>query len=257
MSATLTNAIEAQAPPECKTPQDEIVVSYLNLRGAIGFVGLGLPFALLLGEAIIQTYFPTALGPQRSMSEYYYTAMRGVFVGSLCAIGAFLGSYRGEHHPWDRVLALVACVSAIGVALFPCGNSEWAFEAMWEKVLTVLHFSFAGILFFILATFCVWLFPKYAHGGPQTKAALPNTSRKPERNFVYHTCGIVIYSMIAAIGIWKLLTSSNFYPQWNAGLVFPWYPIYWFEFVAVATFGFSWIVKGHFILPDKDENSKK
>ena len=74
-----------------KTPDSEIVISYMNLRRAIGFIGVGLPFALLLGEFIIRSFYANAAGPQPSISEYYYTAMRGVFVGSMCAIGTFLG----------------------------------------------------------------------------------------------------------------------------------------------------------------------
>ena len=89
------------------------LISYYQLRRAIGFIGLGLPFALMIGEMIVKWLFPEARGTRHSMSEYYYTAMRGVFVGSLCAIGVFLGAYRGYEELRDRVAGWIACIGAI------------------------------------------------------------------------------------------------------------------------------------------------
>jgi hypothetical protein len=75
--------------------------SYLGLRRTIGFIGLLLPFVLLLGRSFIQ-------GPEieGSISSYYYTAMGGVFVGSLCAMGVFLLWY--DYHKHDHVAAILA-----------------------------------------------------------------------------------------------------------------------------------------------------
>src|SRR5437762_6815614 len=95
------------------------LISYYQLRRAIGFIGLALPFALMLGEMIVKRLFPDARGPQNSMSEYFYTSMRGVFVGSLCAIGVFLGAYRGYDEPKDRIAGWIACICAVGVTLVP------------------------------------------------------------------------------------------------------------------------------------------
>ena len=230
-----------------KTPDSEIVISYMNLRRAIGFIGVGLPFALLLGEWIIRSFYTNAAGPQPSMSEYYYTAMRGVFVGSMCAIGTFLGSYRGEHKH-DRILATIACVSAIGVALFPC-TPAWDNPEAWRKMLGVLHYSSAGILFATLGTFCVWLFPRFTPDGSESQTALAPGSRKPTRNRFYKICGWTIYGCIAGIGVWTVLTKYCF-PHLGEGWTFPDYPVFWLEVGAVEAFGFSWLIKGHAILGD-------
>src|SRR5258708_1137366 len=100
---------------------DSLVMSYLGLRKAIGIIGLMLPFLLAIGNFFAQPLLRDAKplrGLQDSISHYYYTDMGNVFVGSLCAIGIFLLSYRGyEKH--DRVAGTLACIFAVGVALFP------------------------------------------------------------------------------------------------------------------------------------------
>ena len=61
-----------------------LVFSYLTLRKAVGFLGIAFPFVLSLGALIL---FQT--GIQSSISSYYHTYMRDVFVGTLCVIGFF------------------------------------------------------------------------------------------------------------------------------------------------------------------------
>ena len=61
-----------------------LVISYLSLRKAIGFIGLLLPVVLALGNLLLGS-----AGLETSISRYYYTNMGNVFVGSLCAIGTF------------------------------------------------------------------------------------------------------------------------------------------------------------------------
>ena len=65
-----------------------MVFSYLALRKSIGFLAIALPFVVSLGALI---FFQTGL--QKSISSYYHTDMRDVFVGTLCVIGFFLLSY--------------------------------------------------------------------------------------------------------------------------------------------------------------------
>ena len=94
-------------------PQGFLVLSYLDLRKAVGIIGFALPFVLAFGKILLQ-----GSGIQSSISGYYYTDMRNVFVGSLCAIGVFLMSTRGYDRK-DEIAGILACVFAVGVALFP------------------------------------------------------------------------------------------------------------------------------------------
>ncbi|HET8922593.1 MAG TPA: hypothetical protein VFN26_06305 [Candidatus Acidoferrum sp.] len=80
------------------------------MRKAVGIIGVALPFALAFGKMLLQ-----GSGLQPSISAYYYTDMRNVFVGSLCAIGVFLLSCKG--YDWrDEAAGIAACVFAVGVA---------------------------------------------------------------------------------------------------------------------------------------------
>jgi hypothetical protein len=57
---------------------NQLVIPYLTLRRTVGILGIALPFVLILGGWIV---FKTSL--QGSLSAYYHTGMRDVFVGIL------------------------------------------------------------------------------------------------------------------------------------------------------------------------------
>lgn len=209
-------------------PEDaSLLIPYLTLRRAIGAVGVALPFALALGKLVLQ-----GPGLEDTVSGYYYTAMRDVFVGSLCAIGVFLGSYRG-YDGRDRAAANVACVCAVGVALFPTasGPAPPPNEALISKV----HHGFAACLFLALAYFSLVLFRK-------TSDPLGPRGRKRMRNGVYAACGWTILACMALIVVAFQL------PPASPLLALD--PIFFLESVAIVAFGFSWITKGEAILKD-------
>jgi len=52
---------------------------------------------------------------QESISHYYYTGMRNVFVGALCAVALFMFFYCG-YDKWDDLAGDMAGIFAIGVA---------------------------------------------------------------------------------------------------------------------------------------------
>lgn len=210
-----------------KHPNDSLVLSYLALRKAIGFIGLALPFALIFGRFALQG---VAIEP--SISDYYYSAMGDVFVGSLCAIGVFLLTYRGLERR-DDIAGNLACVFAIGVAVFPTAQSETPVGV--ERLVGMAHYISAALMFMILAYFCLVLFVK-------TDPNKPMTPEKQMRNRVYRGCGGVILACIAAIGIVKLALPP--------ALIAPYDPVFWLESIAVVAFGFSWLVKGETILKD-------
>ena len=92
--------------------QNALVLSYLTLRRAVGCIGITLPFVLAFGKMLFESP-----GIFDSISYYYHSTMRDVFVGSLCAIAVFLLSYRG--YGWqDDLASNFAGVCAIGIALF-------------------------------------------------------------------------------------------------------------------------------------------
>lgn len=212
------------------TETTSLVLSYLGLRRAIGILALGLPFVLVVGKVLLQSQ-----GIEPSISDYYYTVMGDVFVGTLCAIGVFLMSYRGYERV-DDIAGNLACVFVVGVALFPTMPAHVQSHA--QEIIGFVHYGFAAAFFLTLAYFCLALFCK-------TDPSKPMTRQKVWRNRVYTICG---YLILLCIG---LLAA---YGQWLRGTAIDRLdPVFWLESVAVITFGLSWLVKGEALLSDDSE----
>jgi uncharacterized protein YhhL (DUF1145 family) len=209
-------------------PQDSLVLSYLALRKAVGIIGVALPFVLALGKMLVQ-----GPGIQASVSGYYYTDLRNVFVGSLCAIGIFLMSTRGFDRR-DVIAGRLASLFAIGVAFFP--TTPLTGPTSQDKFIGALHLSFAALFFLTLAYFSLFLFTKTAPD------RVP-TPRKLQRNKVYRVCGVVILACIALILIVKLPLVKPHVESLK--------PVFWLESTAIFVFGVAWLIKGETILKDQ------
>jgi hypothetical protein len=205
---------------------DPRLISYLTLRKAVGFLGILLPFMLAVGDRLI-----FGGGLQQSVSDYYYTGMRGVLVGGLCVIGAFLLAYHG-YNGWDRLFTGAAGIGAIGVALFPTRPAHPSFRA---TVAGYLHFASGTVLFVSLAVIALWLFRKTAAGQPRSRV-------KRIRDIIYLVCGIAMIAALALAGLASL--------PFAAGLS-PLHPVFWMEATATAAFGVAWLVKGQAVLRDR------
>jgi hypothetical protein len=203
------------------SPQLTLVHSYLFLRRAIGFIGIALPFVLILGKQATQG---GDLGP--ALSDYYYTGMRDVLVGTMCAVGVFLIAYYG-HNMLDNVATTIAGIGAIGLALFP--TTPQGDVSAWSRTAGTLHLVFAGLFFVMLAYICLQLFTR--HDGEQP------ADRKDQRNAIYRACGIVIIVCLLLLGLarWLVLAPSL-------------RPALWLESFAVWAFGVAWLVKGQALL---------
>src|SRR5215510_2752769 len=91
------------------------VISFLRLRTLIGAMGFLLPIVLVISDSIAKR----SLSIEFSISDYYDNDASGdLLVGVLFILGAFLGAYRG-YEPIDSKISNLACVFALGVALFP------------------------------------------------------------------------------------------------------------------------------------------
>ena len=227
------NTMSAEAWDSSEDKQREVrnslVISYLKIRRVIGYLGMSLPFTMLLGA---QLFFGT--GMQGSISSYYYTGMRDVFVGTLWAIGFFLLSYRGYDKLDDR-LGNLACVLAVGVSLFPTAPMQS--PSTLATRIGYLHLFFAASFFFTLMWFSLFLFTK-------TGKLSELTPQKIQRNRVYRICGIILALCIVLMGLYGIL------PVRLTSALSGYNPTFWLETVAVIAFGFSWFTKGEGILKD-------
>lgn len=139
-------------------PGDPLAVStsYVIIRNGIGALGLLLPIAMIVGGGIHHV--------QGSLSAYYHFSasspaqygagtMRDVFVGMLCAIGAFLFFYRG-HSLQEDVALNIAGISAVLVAFFPM---DWPPDASAPRsTSSTLHSVCATLFFVMIAYVCIF-----------------------------------------------------------------------------------------------------
>jgi hypothetical protein len=214
--------------PDVSGLNDSLVISYLGLRKAVGIIGIALPFVLAFGKILLE-----GPGILNSVSAYYHTGMRDVFVGSLCAIAVFLMSYHGYERK-DDIAGDVACIFALGVALLP--TLPEANVTPRDRTIGALHLLSAAGFFLTLAYFSLALFRK-------TDPTRPPTRRKRQRNAVYTFCGYTILVCVALILVAVFLPGDA--PVKRLA------PVFWLEATAIVAFGVSWLTKGEAILKDE------
>jgi hypothetical protein len=205
---------------------DRLVLSYLSLRQAVGVLGVALPIVLLVGA-----------GWRPSISDYYGSGMRDVFVGVLFAIAVFLYSYVGyeewpdkkPYQPLDNTASTMACIFALGVALFPVTSES--------DLVRIVHLLAAAALFLTLAYFSLFLFTK-------TKETGTPRPEKRARNRVYVVCGVVMLACIGLIAVYSLFLQGTGIGDLR--------PVFWLETLALWAFGVSWFVKGEGLKPLND-----
>ena len=204
--------------------------TYRRIRRSIGYLGVGLPILLILFALI--PFFKTSVQP--SISHFYYTNLREIFTGTLCAVGLFLVRYKGfGNKKWwrnDNLLTNIAGVMAFGVALVPTDPIAPATRTTtlipydWN-FLGGLHFTFAGTLFlsFSILSICVFTL------GQNRDTGIPKSIIN--ENNIYRICGYSIILFIAMI------------PICNALKLFT-YSTLVFEALSLFSFGIAWLIKG-------------
>lgn len=211
--------------------QDELVLSYHRVRQSLGFLGLFLPLVLIIGGLLTKGQI------EPSLSDFFHTTLRDIFVGTLCAIGIFLISYKGyrrETGEWfsDDWIATIAGVAAFGVAFFPNESptrliTTVSQEALGLAISPLFHYASALTFFVCLGAFCFVKFPKTA---------------KPFRRKIYFACGWVIVLatiVIAVASYFKINGSSG-----ARDFVIDNYIVFWAEAAGVWAFALSWLTKG-------------
>ena len=144
--------------------------TFITQQRVISMLSFFLPVFLVTWSVV------TDAGIRGSLSEYYYTPVRDIFVGVLCALALFLWSYRG-YHPYnpelraDRIVAKVASVAAALTALAPLNPRQRGECTLLQCVLGIqvtdwIHNIAAAVFMAALATFCLVLFPMTAIPGP-------------------------------------------------------------------------------------------
>jgi uncharacterized membrane protein len=203
-----------------------VTITYITLRKIIGFLAFFLAPVLVFGTFILDHTHEVKV----SMSAYYWTSMRNLFVGVICGISLFLFSYHG--YKWyDSLASKLAGLFGLGIAFFRTSPSDDKTD-----ILSILHYVTSGIFLVILALMSFFLF---------TKSKGTMTAQKKKRNKVYRICGIVIFVSVALIpvagfdGIWEKIKFLK--------------PTFTLETIALVAFGISWLTKGEAILADPEK----
>jgi hypothetical protein len=217
------------------------VKTYRRIRSAIGILGVGLPIALLIIPLF--PFFKTTVQP--SISHYYYTNLREIFTGVLCAVGLFLIRYKGYKNPKilknDSLLTNIVGFMAFGIALFPTSPNEccqkiYTLIPYCYNMLGALHYAFATIFFVLLAIISINVFTI----GQKKNTDIPISFFNENR--IYRTCGYLILLLILMVPVFGFLKVN--------------YATLIFEALALFAFGTSWLVKGR-ALGDKGKIGEK
>jgi hypothetical protein len=217
---------EVDVQPRPTAPAAERYVrSYLIMRVVIGALGIALPFLLVLGEPLL---FDGQPFPRGSLSAYYYSGMREVFVGTLCAIGVFLVTYKVAERSRENRLSIYAGLAAIVVALFPTSRPGKGVmptplqNLLGETTVEWIHFSAAAVFIASLAVISFY----FAKPSPKPGSRGPSFWRW------YHLlcAGFIVAALILA-------AVAGITGEPDKGLLIA-------EAVAVWAFGASWLMKG-------------
>jgi hypothetical protein len=187
--------------------------TYLGLRRAVGLIGILMPFALMLGNLFVFRE-ETVL---RSISRYYHSGMRDVFVASLCAMALFMFFYSGYGRR-ERWAGVLAGFLTLGVVFFPT-----TFEGSTD-LIGRLHYACAALLFLLLAWISLFHFPRKRSG-----------SGKHVTDKIQVICGLLMIGCVIAIALYY-----GFFRPANSETCL----VFVAETVALVAFGVSWLTEG-------------
>jgi hypothetical protein len=214
--------------------------SYLLIRTVVGILGLALPFLLWWGD---DAFLVGSARLRGSLSTYYHTSMRDLFVGGLCVIGFLLITYMaGGWRLPEFWLSSLAGLAVIVVAFFPtdrpgfrrgdavCGRDAFPVPdgcspmqtRLGEGLTASIHYTAAAVFIASLAVICLYFAQQERAGGHMGGARL------------HWTCA----GLIVAAGVWIVLGRI-----WRLEILDV-TPLYVGEVVSVWSFSASWLAKG-------------
>ncbi|MEJ7833810.1 MAG: hypothetical protein WKF79_12905 [Nocardioides sp.] len=248
--AAAAHASSATVPPDPdKVRRHPFVLaagSYLAIRRAVGVLGLGLPLFLFLAER----WLDGSVELRGSLSAYYHSGARDIFVGTLCIVGFLLMRYlfgdRGSVEFW---LSAVAGLMCVGVALVPTqrpGASDDADcadvvgvpacsplqQTLGEGTAEAIHFISAVTFILALGALCFVTAYQLHRRSRELREPLSPTGRWMAR--FHAACGATIVVGVAwAVGLKVDLAIGDFQSLWVG------------EVVSVIAFALSWLVSGY------------
>src|SRR3954452_21225836 len=103
-------------PTDPDSWEGRYVRAFLWLRSLVGVLGIALPLIVILIDRFAYSERPF---PRGSISVYYYSGVRDLFVAIMASTGVFFIAYKLTEKTLENTLSIVAGVSAILIPLFP------------------------------------------------------------------------------------------------------------------------------------------
>jgi hypothetical protein len=210
--------------------------SYLLIRTVVGVIGILLPLVFIIGEAF---FLRAGVQVRGSISAYYHTSMRDVFVGGLSVVGFLLITYMaGQRKRPDWWLSSVAGIAVLGVVFLPTGRPDLPDGAplcgttpepagcspvqqqFGETLVATIHFACAAVFILSLAGICFYFAYRERRAGNRGAARFQRT------------CGLVIIAAVA-------LAVVGGARDWDLGVLTP---LYIGEVASIWAFGASWLM---------------
>lgn len=236
------------------------VRSLLTIRFNGGAVGLLLPVALIVVD--FATSGEYCVRVRDSLSAYYHSGARDIFVIGLGIVGFLLFSYKRNRRSAANVMSTIAGVAAIGVAAFPtrlpgpvpageCGAGaappiRTALQnALGEERTALAHTAFALVVFAMFVLMCVttalhdrghpFLRPAVAApGSGRLRGLLARISNRAGWRF-HLACAVTI---VLVGGLCLLASVTRTVLPLHLG------PLWLAEVIGILAFSASWFVKG-------------
>lgn len=203
----------------------------------IGVLGMLLPFICVGGAFLLSD-----IKIYDSISMYYYSNMRDVFVGILICVSFFLMTYKG-YELIDNILVKVTGVFGICIALFPCENLAYSKPVgifmLSNRTTNYVHLISAVLFFLLLAINSIFRFTK-----SDTKVL--RRTKKYYRNLVYRISGYIMIISLSILVLSTLIMNETMRIKSKVTLIT--------EIVMLFGFGISWLVKGGILF--KEEKMK-
>lgn len=191
---------------------------------------------IAISLAYVTNYYSSA--PLTSISASYHEdgMAHNVFVGFLFAIAAFMVAYNGKDG-YEWLMAKAAGLSALGVAIFPCGCGVYSDEYSTEHVVS------AVFMFVILTIFCFkWLVRA------RNKEVKDDNERAGYRAVIYAICGTIIVTILLILGTNAVLDDVILTPVPRL--------VFFGEKYALVAFGVAWLTGSHIFPIINDEKER-
>jgi hypothetical protein len=253
-----------------ESPEYLFASTYLLTRFTVGLVAFALPWGLVTTDRVFRGFETEIRG---SMSAYFHSGAREVFVGALFVVGAFMLTYMAARpRTWDHVLSSVGGLAAIGVAVFPTARegvyvSDASCESeplpqcaavqerLGEATTQLVHGFMAGVLVLVLAALCVVFALRELGYGPAARDLLGDDRDVRRVLASFDGPGLLVMHLLVgrlrgdgtgrhphARGLlWNLLFAAVIL---LGGAYAVLVDTYWGEVIAFTGFGVAWLYAG-------------